>query len=1315
MSSSPPSIPPRGDFYFKATRDKADSDDEKISVLDPRRFTPTLHASLVSEILSLRRELDGKNNLVLGLEESLHDATVESAKLNNVIATNAQDSRSVKRQMELLEAGTLSAVEDMAKERDQARESLSETRRRLELLQKRARSQEEEAERTRTLWEGDKQQWATEKMILDRKVHIVEGRLKTILAEVGATQLLDQHQTFPDGDTEVQENKDVSGRRSQSSASHRSIDTPNENEARAHRFSHVAGNKGHSFVGATLAEELKFGAGDVADLDDSDIDAGYVSPEALPEEAFHRPRPFSAQSYRQSLKARKVLGLTVGEDDSVIEETSQDSTQVVGREQDATNVMISEPVATRYISAATQCSHPTSPALKPLLESTGPAVCLKAHGLEVSSKQENITHQDTSPPSQPLLREINLPRIISMISQACQTSHQPLSPPETPVALEVAESGSGRLPGPVEMKIASTQTEEDRVPVEAKDIPVIAIHPPITDPSSIRNSVVLPPRTKNAACQVYLPTPSRSVSVQTEEIRVDKRPFKLPLNLLPSSIASTPPSPNLPSPAPPSRGPLLLAPEAKVSAYNGKTQRKALTTTRDPIAKDALIPGEDRVATPSEDAYPGNNDNGMLSTAVNTGPRRPIRAGSLFAGFGNSNDNNLRDGRQSHNDADYSDDSFEDKEPIRKTLSKVQNSWKLIPQTKDSVGDRLESNKQDVSAVSIFDDQRGHSGLPIPLPESTSTSTSNSSEAPQKRRADSAPKHTVSNKQSDMRRAALISSGTLAHVQQPHNPSAADRVNTISSRPAPPFPVPTRASSRKIPVSVSEGATSPTPESTSFFSGQIGKTSVGPPVKRPVLRKIRSAAATAKSSRNEFQRKRSHSPPPPTPDLYIPQSPQRPPHLPQDDVTTPFRETFEQPRQRPQSSAGTDAELQQTGVVDAIAQTMIGEWMWKYVRKRKSFGMGDSPAADVESGLGGNDSGTRHKRWVWLAPYERAIMWSSKQPTSGPALMGKSGRKLTIECAYDVTDDTPMPKNVDPVSSFGRSIVVVTPQRSLKLTATTKERHYVWLAALSFLSHSSLGKDDFSTTLPPVPPKEYHRPADQRSTAVLRRAPIRDSIRLAKGESRPDIKGRRAYTSPTYGLHGKVINEYTGHFEPQKTEESAEPPFVPRSAADTRHRSNTATKATPSGSYRAFPTINRPSNRSPAPASSGNHGQSSVGAERQAHDGPYNSLLKRTRGNSSSYNSEIEANSFLDAMGTVRMEAFVDRTRTTENVRTAEQRAHQDRTQEKAYQKPPGEEKKRQRGSYRTRQGRKKDMSYWGGQSEFSRIEAVLNNPFEGF
>ncbi|KKF92530.1 Anucleate primary sterigmata protein A [Ceratocystis platani] len=138
---------------------------------------------------------------------------------------------------------------------------------------------------------------------------------------------------------------------------------------------------------------------------------------------------------------------------------------------------------------------------------------------------------------------------------------------------------------------------------------------------------------------------------------------------------------------------------------------------------------------------------------------------------------------------------------------------------------------------------------------------------------------------------------------------------------------------------------------------------------------------------------------------------------------------------------------QTTGVVDAIAQTMIGEWMFKYVRRRKSFGVPESSNREEPS----ND---RHKRWVWLAPYERAILWSSKQPSSNSILMGgKAGRKLLIQSVLDVKDDNPAPKGATQL--FNRSILILTPQRALKFTAVSAERHYLWLTALSFLAHSS--------------------------------------------------------------------------------------------------------------------------------------------------------------------------------------------------------------------------------------------------------------------
>ncbi|MCJ1383730.1 hypothetical protein MMC17_006844 [Xylographa soralifera] len=1289
MSSSPPPIPPRGDLCTNENRDQDISNDEKISILDPRRFTPSLHASLVSEILSLRREVESKNGLVLGLEETLHSLKDENARLNDTVAVNTKENRFIKRQMELLEGGTLSALEDVAKERDQAQEVLADTRRRLEVSQRKIRSQEEEADRSHILWEGDRQSWAAEKTALSRKVHAAEARLKSVLVDVEAAHANHQQRLRTYNEAENSDHEVMTAKRAQSRSSHdrHGSTTSNgshpEQEPRSYRYSHFSEPRGTTFIGATLAEELVFDEDDEADREDSDVDAGYVSPEALPEEAIHRPRAFSAQSHHGSSKARKVLGLTIEEENTAQCEVNE-RTQL----SKISELSIIDPTsiaayASNYTSTATQFSPPASPRKRPL------------EGCAITN---------------------SVPKI-AMVSQSCQTVDLPLSPPDTPVTSESAAFAADRTFQSAELKTTSTQTDEWQFPSEAvdtaahkdsttiTDIPLIAIHPPITDTSIVRSSVVLPPHTKNASCQVSLrPVSLRSISVQTEEIRIDNRPVKLPSHLLPSSISSCPPSP---------------APELQDS-YDSAAKRTSISRT---IAMPAEGISSVQTTTfnndlpygATEDAYPGNNDNGSLDHAMGAGPRRPIRSESLFAGFDTVPDNENASRAGLMDDVDYSDDSFDGKEPIRKTLSKVQNSWKLIPQTEESLQSRSESYRQITSQSTQPDGNNGRTSLRMPVSEKGLVPLKSVKE----HRTEKVPRPTPTTKQPDMRRAALISSGTIAHVQRPRSPSAPDLGGDIPKEYAPPFPVPTRASSRRIPVSASEGASSPTPQSTSFFSGQMRKEHGRPPIKRPVLRKIRSAAPIAQSPHDGLNRKRSRSPPPPTPGSPVPPSPQLPPPLPKDNITSPLRETFPQAGHRNQSSNATEAIPQQTSVVDAIAQTMIGEWMWKYVRKRKSFGITESPAVEFESGRAGNDGGSingiRHKRWVWLAPYERAIMWSSKQPTSGSALMGKSGRKLAIQSVLDVRDDTPMPKNADASSTFGRSILILTPQRALKFTALTKERHYVWLAALSFLSHSSLGADDLST-LPPVPPKEFYRAADQRSTAVLRRNPIRDSIRLAKGQSRPDIAARRAYTTPSNELLGKVINEYTGNFVQQEHEEAAEPPLVPRFAAHTRHRSNTGPKPVPPNSYRAFPTISKSSNRSLTAASPDTSGYAWSNAERPGLGSMHSSFPRRMRGDSSTYTSEVETGNFFDAVGTVRMEAFVDRTRGVENDYVRTQSARDERSGSRQHERPEEEEKRPPRNSYRTRQGRKKDMSYWGASHEINRIESVfLKDPFEGF
>lgn len=93
-TSSPPPIPgssPNTQNDRHDRDDRRDDDDEVLN--DPRRFTPTLHASLVSEILKLRGELDGKHKFIEDLEVNLKTSRDESDELNEKLNRTEKDSR----------------------------------------------------------------------------------------------------------------------------------------------------------------------------------------------------------------------------------------------------------------------------------------------------------------------------------------------------------------------------------------------------------------------------------------------------------------------------------------------------------------------------------------------------------------------------------------------------------------------------------------------------------------------------------------------------------------------------------------------------------------------------------------------------------------------------------------------------------------------------------------------------------------------------------------------------------------------------------------------------------------------------------------------------------------------------------------------------------------------------------------------------------------------------------------------------------------------------------------------------------------------
>lgn len=131
----------------------------------------------------------------------------------------------------------------------------------------------------------------------------------------------------------------------------------------------------------------------------------------------------------------------------------------------------------------------------------------------------------------------------------------------------------------------------------------------------------------------------------------------------------------------------------------------------------------------------------------------------------------------------------------------------------------------------------------------------------------------------------------------------------------------------------------------------------------------------------------------------------------------------------PFAQSGFDPNTTDPRMIQAITQTMIGEFLWKYTRKA---GRGDM-------------SEKRHRRFFWVHPYTRTLYWSEQDPaTAGRAQL--KAKSVAIESVQVVTDDNPFPPGL-----HRKSLVVVTPGRTIKFTATTGQRHETWFNALSYL------------------------------------------------------------------------------------------------------------------------------------------------------------------------------------------------------------------------------------------------------------------------
>ncbi|KAF8538975.1 hypothetical protein BDD12DRAFT_120263 [Trichophaea hybrida] len=1358
--------------------------DETISILDPRRFTPTLHANLVAEILSLRRELESKCNLVDSLENELESARADHETATASIATAQKEARDAKRMLARAEKDD--AMTEVAKERDEAVEALAEMKKQMERLTKSRRAAEEDLERMRKVQERDNEKYEEAKRGFERRAHVAEGRLKAVLDEIAASNAMPppeappvahhrQHQRvmsqdtiygdFMQSDTASIRSMSIRGRPTSlmmgddeaerlgislhsnglSLADELDFDETEEDEAesdvehypqtdadrtdaedytqtdaeldmpaemitddeseeeidelpeladmgvqvvpeinyeeRVHILEGLLDEKNAELESACSALEKKTADMEALHLvlnkantrateveerleflrsQGAEMDKEYLEREAKFDDrvdAFKarekaKEMEFEAKSLELKQKTtsfdatKKMLDERVSAlddrenmlddrehamaaKDARIQELKESIDKELARierekPKDGQQVTVSElkrvmskrveratspplglvyvstksqtielpppptPPKPVYVSAISQTVVPPSPP-KPVYVSTKsqttalPAPPKPAKSAYVSKISQTFERPSPTAPPKPLY-----------VSTESQTIELP-SPPNTP-QLESAE---------IPMQSAGTQTDPMK-PVKPSIIrvPAIMVSPPEPTPPLPK------PVMKNASVQTR-PMRVRTHSMQTEEIRLDERlkkfaPHLLPSLLLPKEKPSTEPEPVPISPPQPPR------------KSSKRTYRRSATAP-----------------TPAPTSAPIQRLTGTADMGVGTAI--------------------IYDSPKSADDVD-----------LRKTPSKSR---------KDGLARNLFNNidlSPDNEMHSSGDDgfpEEGDSGseyktaLSAPKPKGYRKAPSSALGFPPVVPDISERFGDVPRRQPSMRRNAMVTSGVNAHARV-RSPSLASNRTTESgstvTKIGPPFPVPARHSSKRPGYLSDRDRASPSP------TPMLTRNTSRPRPRRPQsIRKVRSATALPNTRDQDGRR----SPAPLSTSSNAPDSPGLPPPLPKDEIHSPAfdRRGLGQSNHRHQASNNTSTtgqasvgSVQQTSVVDAIAQTMVGEWMWKYVRRRRSFGVSESPQGDDVAG------GQRHKRWVWLAPYERAVMWSSRQPTSGSALLGKSGRKrkrsilhpfggpdklsdvmdkvltrkVLIQSVLDVKDDTPLPKGAtQPI--FNRSILILTPARALKFTAPSRERHYVWLTALSFLSHSADSNDGL-LALPPPMPFEYeqvHRQQNQPHPApppVPAPAPARTNAFSATRDSVHLAKGKSKASSPA-GTNGFTSRNASGSINPPRESLetlSAEPPSIPRFPGASRRRSNsnmrrpqTSTSHGYERSLASYATSNTGSTNRDSFYGVGGIGLTSANS----------SISHGVSGGGMAGGWEA------GPMGTVRMEAFVDR------------------------------------------------------------------------
>jgi hypothetical protein len=253
----------------------------------------------------------------------------------------------------------------------------------------------------------------------------------------------------------------------------------------------------------------------------------------------------------------------------------------------------------------------------------------------------------------------------------------------------------------------------------------------------------------------------------------------------------------------------------------------------------------------------------------------------------------------------------------------------------------------------------------------------------------------------------------------------------------------------------------------------------------------------------------------------------------------------------------------------------------------------------------------------------------------------------------------------------------------------SRERHYLWLTALSFLAHSSSPMPDLGSN-PPIPPPVEDNERHQQG-ATLRRSRVQDSVRLAKGKANPVMARYASQNEPIPSLPSLAGFE-------RPLPDAASPPVIPRGPQHGRKRSSTGPSAPPPPvPFRSFSHQHVPSIYSNG--SSDMPSLYSAGVPPSVPSSVYNPNSEAMSSRPSEASTSTRRH-FFDTMGTVRMEAFID------NALGGDQKPVGSHATRAAHMRH-----RRQRGSSQWSASTRDQSNRGGGLFDFD----ATNDPFRGF